>query len=47
MRVEGVDLAPWPGGPVSAAHGPSELDHTLEALRRSLGRLRAEGEIAD
>ena len=46
MRLHGVDLSPWPGGPCSAAHGPAELDRTLEALRQSLRLLRAEGEIA-
>ncbi len=46
MRVEGVDLAPWPGGPTSAAHGPDDLAHTLEAFRRSLVRLREERELA-
>jgi glutamate-1-semialdehyde 2,1-aminomutase len=45
MRVNGADIMPWPGGTVSAAHGPAELDRTLEAFRRSLRMLKDEGEI--
>lgn len=36
----------WPGGPVSAAHAPAELDATVAAFRAALDDLRAEGEIA-
>lgn len=46
MRVHGVDLSAWPGGPCSAAHDSHDLDQTLEALRRSLRMLREEREIA-
>jgi glutamate-1-semialdehyde 2,1-aminomutase len=46
MRLHGVDLFPWPGGPTSAAHEPRDLDQTLEALRQSLRMLRAEREIS-
>ncbi len=45
MRVNGVDIMPWPGGTVSAAHGADEVDRTLEAFRRSLRMLKDEGEI--
>ncbi|WP_431281403.1 aspartate aminotransferase family protein [Humitalea sp. 24SJ18S-53] len=45
MRLHGVDFSPWPGGSASAVHGDSELDQTLDALRRSLRLLREEGEI--
>jgi glutamate-1-semialdehyde 2,1-aminomutase len=45
MRLHGVDLAPWPGGPSSAAHEARDLDQTLEAFRQSLRLLRAEGEL--
>lgn len=45
MRLHGVDLTPWPGGPASAAHGAAELEQTLDALRRSIRLLREEGEI--
>lgn len=46
MLVEGVDLAAWPGGIVSATHGPEEISRTVTALRASLRRLRSEGQIA-
>jgi glutamate-1-semialdehyde 2,1-aminomutase len=45
MRLAGVDLAPWPGGPASAAHEDRDLDQTLEAFRASLRMLREEGEL--
>lgn len=41
MRTHGVDLSPWPGGPVSAAHGPAALDIAVAAFRASLDDLRA------
>lgn len=46
MRVHGVDLSAWPGGPCSAAHDGHDLDQTLDALRASLRMLRDEREIA-
>lgn len=46
MRTHGVDFSPWPGGPVSAAHGPAEVEATVAAFRAALRDLRAEGEIA-
>lgn len=46
MRTHGVDFSPWPGGPVSAAHGPAELATTVAAFRAALAALRAEGEVA-
>ena len=45
MRTHGVDFSPWPGGPVSATHGPAERDATVAAFRAALRDLRAEGEI--
>lgn len=45
MRLFGVDLAPWPGCPASAAHQSSNLDQTLDAFRCSVQLLRAEGEL--
>jgi glutamate-1-semialdehyde 2,1-aminomutase len=45
MRTEGVDVPNWPGGPVSAAHGPAEVAETVAAFRTALRALRAEGEI--
>jgi len=46
MRLHGVDLSAWPGGPCSAAHDGHDLDTTLTALRSSLRMLREEREIA-
>ncbi len=46
MRVHGVDLSAWPGGPCSAAHDGADLDQTLSALRASIRDLREEREIA-
>jgi glutamate-1-semialdehyde 2,1-aminomutase len=40
MLNHGVDLTLWPGGTVSAVHGPDELARTLEAFRSSLRDLR-------
>jgi glutamate-1-semialdehyde 2,1-aminomutase len=45
MCVHGVDLAPWPGGPASAAHDEADLEVTLEAFRNSLRMLREEREL--
>ena len=46
MRVHGVDLSAWPGGPCSAAHDAADLQKTLDALRASVRDLRHEREIA-
>ncbi len=46
MRVHGVDLSVWPGGPCSSVHDERDLDQTLSALRASLRMLRDEREIA-
>ena len=46
MRVHGIDLSAWPGGPCSAAHDADDLDQTLTALRASIRMLREEREIA-
>ena len=45
MNVNGVDLAGWPGGTVSAAHGEGEVDATVEAFARSLDMMKADGEL--
>ncbi|MCC7425353.1 MAG: aspartate aminotransferase family protein [Alphaproteobacteria bacterium] len=45
MRLEGVDIAPWPGGPASATHTDRDLDQTLSAFRVAVRMLKAEGEI--
>jgi len=46
MLVHGVDLAGWPGGLVSTAHGGVEIDETLDAFRASLRLLYADGLLA-
>ncbi len=43
MLVNGVDIAGWPGGLVSAVHGEREIEETLAAWGESLAMLRAEG----
>ncbi len=43
MRLHGVDLSAWPGGPCSAVHDDADLDMTLSALKASIKDLRAEG----
>ncbi len=45
MNVNGVDLAGWPGGLLSAAHTEADLEETAEAFRESLGMLRREGMV--
>jgi len=45
MRLNGVDLSAWPGGPASAAHDETALDRTLTALSASVRMLREEGEL--
>ncbi|MEM1049619.1 MAG: aminotransferase class III-fold pyridoxal phosphate-dependent enzyme [Pseudomonadota bacterium] len=45
MLVHGVDLAGWPGGLLSARHGPEEIDQTVDALRDSLRLLRQDSII--
>lgn len=46
MRVNGVDLSGWPGGPVSAVHDDRDMDHTVAAFQESIRMLKSEGEIA-
>jgi len=45
LMSHGVDIMGAPGGFVSATHGTAEIDHTAEALRRTVRALRAEREI--
>jgi glutamate-1-semialdehyde 2,1-aminomutase len=45
MLNDGVDINGWPGGLISAAHGPSELDQTVTAFRAALRALKEEGEL--
>jgi glutamate-1-semialdehyde 2,1-aminomutase len=46
MLVNGVDLKGWRGGIVSAVHTQADVELTLEAWRKSLRALKAEGELA-
>ncbi len=43
MMVNGVDIAGWPGGVISAVHDDSDLEHTVAAFKESLKMLRADG----
>jgi glutamate-1-semialdehyde 2,1-aminomutase len=43
--INGVDISGWPGGCVSAAHGPAEVELTADAFRESLRLLKREGEL--
>lgn len=46
MLNNGVDLKGWRGGIVSAAHTQADVDLTLDAWRKSLRALQAEGALA-
>jgi len=46
MLCRGVDMNGWPGGLVSAVHGPAELEETVAAFRSALRALKEEGELA-
>jgi glutamate-1-semialdehyde 2,1-aminomutase len=45
MMLHGVEIFSWPGGPTSAVHDERDLEQTVEAFRRTLRLLRAEGDI--
>jgi hypothetical protein len=45
MSVHGVELFGWPGGPTSSVHTDDDLAKTVEALRRTILDLRAEGTV--
>jgi len=45
MLNHGADIGGWPGGPISATHGPEELERTVDAFRASLGDLRDQGAL--
>ena len=45
MLVNGVDLAGWPGGLVSATHGATEVSGTASAFAESLRMLQADGVV--
>ena len=39
MNNHGVDFAGWPGGMVSAAHEPEDIEYTIEAFAKSIQNL--------
>ncbi|HEX3863160.1 MAG TPA: aminotransferase class III-fold pyridoxal phosphate-dependent enzyme [Stellaceae bacterium] len=45
MMINGVDLSSHPGGVISATHGEAELEDTVNAMRNTVGMLKAEGEL--
>ena len=45
MLLHGVEIFAWLGGPTSAVHNDEDLEHTADALRRTLRMLREEGEV--
>jgi glutamate-1-semialdehyde 2,1-aminomutase len=45
MLANGVDIMGAPGGVVSATHGPAEVAITLEAFRKAVRALKAEGDV--
>ena len=45
MLANGVDIMGAPGGLVSAAHRPNEVERTLDVFRTSVRWMKAEGDI--
>jgi glutamate-1-semialdehyde 2,1-aminomutase len=45
LLLHGVDIQPWPGAPISAAHTDDDRTRTAEAFRQTIRMLRAEGEV--
>lgn len=45
MIANGADIMGAPGGTVSAVHGPEDVAITLEAFRRSVRAMKAEGDV--
>ena len=45
MLVHGIDLKSWRGGIVSAAHTEADVEWTLDAWRKTLRALKAEGDL--
>ena len=46
LLVNGVDIQPWPGAPISAVHTPADCAHTAEAFRQSIRLLREDRDIS-
>ncbi len=45
VLLHGVDIQPWPGAPISAAHTAEDCDRTADAFRRTIRMLKEEQEI--
>ena len=45
LLLHGVDIQPWPGAPVSAAHTEADRQQTAEAFRKTIRMLIEEKEI--
>ncbi len=45
MMVNGVDFSSSPGGLISATHDETEMEDTLDALRKSMYLMKEEGDI--
>jgi glutamate-1-semialdehyde 2,1-aminomutase len=45
MISNGVDIMGSPGGLVSAVHGPEDVARTLDAFRKSVKAMKAEGDV--
>ena len=45
MMVNGVDFSSSPGGLISATHDETEMEDTLDALRKSMHLMKEEGDI--
>jgi len=43
--LHGVDIMPWPGGPVSAVHSDEDRYLTAEAFRQTIRMLKADGDL--
>ena len=43
--LHGVDIQPWPGGPVSAVHTDEDRHLTAEAFRQTIRMLKEEGDL--
>ena len=45
LLLQGVDVQPWPGAPISAVHTTDDMLRTVDAFRQTIRMLRSEGEI--
>jgi glutamate-1-semialdehyde 2,1-aminomutase len=45
VLLHGVDIQPWPGAPISAAHTSEDRERTADAFRQTIRMLREEKEL--